>query len=171
MGVVAGSVGSWYAAAAVGFLGRRPKLRQPGYALGAICACATVAAWLGVAAVAFRYASLDAALDDLSGGLLPFAQRMLDSTEFSAGLDALEFTRWVVIAMTPVAAAWGVAALCLNVWLAARVCVISGLLPGGWPDIQMGGPGFCFPVWRWNGSAYALNRFEYEGKRCKPSSP
>jgi hypothetical protein len=39
---------------------------------------------------------------------------------------------------------------------------------GGWPDIQMGGPGFCFPVWRWNGKAYALNRFEYEGKRCKP---
>ena len=39
---------------------------------------------------------------------------------------------------------------------------------GGWPDIQMGGPGFCFPVWRWNGRAYALNRFEYEGKSCKP---
>ena len=39
---------------------------------------------------------------------------------------------------------------------------------GGWPDIQMGGPGFCFPVWRWNGTAYKLNRFEYEGKRCRP---
>ena len=39
---------------------------------------------------------------------------------------------------------------------------------GGWPDIQMGGPGFCFPIWRWNGKAYTLNRFEYEGKRCKP---
>ena len=38
---------------------------------------------------------------------------------------------------------------------------------GGWPDIQRGGPGFCFPVWRWNGRAYALHRFEYEGKRCK----
>jgi hypothetical protein len=39
---------------------------------------------------------------------------------------------------------------------------------GGWPDILIGGPGFCFPVQRWNGKAYALNRFEYEGKRCKP---
>jgi hypothetical protein len=39
----------------------------------------------------------------------------------------------------------------------------------GWPDIQFGGPGFCFAVYRWNGKAYALNRFEYEGKRCKPS--
>ena len=40
---------------------------------------------------------------------------------------------------------------------------------GGWPDISIGGPGFCFPVQRWNGKAYALHRYEYEGKRCKPS--
>lgn len=38
---------------------------------------------------------------------------------------------------------------------------------GGWPDLQIGGPGFCFPVLRWNGKEYALNRYEYEGKRCK----
>lgn len=40
---------------------------------------------------------------------------------------------------------------------------------GGWPDISVGGPGFCFPVERWNGKAYVLNRHEYEGKRCKPN--
>lgn len=39
---------------------------------------------------------------------------------------------------------------------------------GGWPDISVGGPGFCFPVERWNGKVYEVNRFEYEGKRCKP---
>lgn len=39
---------------------------------------------------------------------------------------------------------------------------------GGWSDIVLGGPGFCFPVYRWNGRAYGLNRFEYDGKRCKP---
>jgi hypothetical protein len=38
---------------------------------------------------------------------------------------------------------------------------------GNWPDISVGGPGFCFPVERWNGKAYELNRYEYEGKRCK----
>jgi hypothetical protein len=38
----------------------------------------------------------------------------------------------------------------------------------GWPDISIGGPGFCFPVDRWNGKTYELHRFEYEGKRCKP---
>ena len=37
---------------------------------------------------------------------------------------------------------------------------------GGWPDIEVGGPGFCFPVLRWNGSEYALQRRQYEGKPC-----
>ncbi len=35
------------------------------------------------------------------------------------------------------------------------------------PDIEVGGPGFCFPVLRWNGKRYALNRREYDGKPCK----
>jgi hypothetical protein len=39
---------------------------------------------------------------------------------------------------------------------------------GGWPDISIGGPGFCFPVQRWNGKAYVVNRFAYEGKPCRP---
>ena len=39
---------------------------------------------------------------------------------------------------------------------------------GGWPDISIGGPGFCFPVVRWDGSAYVPNRHEYEGKACEP---
>lgn len=40
----------------------------------------------------------------------------------------------------------------------------------GWPDIQVGGPGFCHPVERWNGTEYVLNRHEYEGKRCTPQN-
>ncbi|WP_206085695.1 hypothetical protein [Massilia polaris] len=39
----------------------------------------------------------------------------------------------------------------------------------GWPDIEVGGPGFCFPVIRWNGREYTLNRHEYEGKSCRPN--
>jgi hypothetical protein len=35
------------------------------------------------------------------------------------------------------------------------------------PDISVGGPGFCFPVVRWNGKASVQNRFEYDGKACK----
>ena len=38
----------------------------------------------------------------------------------------------------------------------------------GWPDISIGGPGFCFPVARWNGREYKHQRWEYEGKACRP---
>ena len=38
----------------------------------------------------------------------------------------------------------------------------------GWPDMSVGGPGFCFPVERWNGREYKVQRWEYEGKGCKP---
>jgi hypothetical protein len=37
----------------------------------------------------------------------------------------------------------------------------------GWPDIQVGGPGFCFPVIRWDGEAWQLHRTEYQGKPCQ----
>ena len=33
---------------------------------------------------------------------------------------------------------------------------------GGWPDIENGGPGFCFPVLRWNGSDYVRVRWKAE---------
>ena len=38
---------------------------------------------------------------------------------------------------------------------------------GGWPDISVGGPGFCFPVERWDGKEYNLRGFEYDGKACR----
>ena len=38
----------------------------------------------------------------------------------------------------------------------------------GWPDVSIGGPGFCFPVARWNGREYKFQRWEYDGKACKP---
>jgi hypothetical protein len=38
---------------------------------------------------------------------------------------------------------------------------------GNWPDISIGGPGFCFPVVRWTGRAYVTHRREYLGKPCR----
>jgi hypothetical protein len=35
---------------------------------------------------------------------------------------------------------------------------------GGWPDIVNGGPGFCFPVLRWNGKDYQRIAWKEEGK-------
>lgn len=34
----------------------------------------------------------------------------------------------------------------------------------GYPDLLIGGPGFCFPVWRWDGNAYV-------GLRNEPQMP
>jgi len=39
----------------------------------------------------------------------------------------------------------------------------------GWPDLEIGGPGFCFPVVRWNGREYVLQRHQYENKPCQPN--
>ncbi|CAI3156052.1 hypothetical protein MWMV17_MWMV17_03018 [Acinetobacter calcoaceticus] len=37
----------------------------------------------------------------------------------------------------------------------------------GWLDIENGGPGFCFAIYRWNGKEYIVNRYEYQGKACQ----
>lgn len=37
----------------------------------------------------------------------------------------------------------------------------------GWPDLELGGPGFCFPVLRWDDREYRVQRHEYEGKPCR----
>jgi hypothetical protein len=37
----------------------------------------------------------------------------------------------------------------------------------GWPDVEVGGPGFCFPILRWTGKTYAfLRNHEYEKGAC-----
>ncbi len=38
---------------------------------------------------------------------------------------------------------------------------------GGWADIEIGGPGFCFPVVRYDGKTYVMNRKkEYQAGAC-----
>lgn len=36
-----------------------------------------------------------------------------------------------------------------------------------WPDLEIAGPGTCFPVLRWNGRAYVLNRRASGGQPCR----
>ena len=44
----------------------------------------------------------------------------------------------------------------------------KGRAAASWPDLEIGGPGFCFAVQRWNGREYVQARFQYEGKPCRP---
>jgi hypothetical protein len=40
--------------------------------------------------------------------------------------------------------------------------------PGGWPEIELGGPGFCFPVYAWDGKSYDIKYFnEYDAGACR----
>jgi len=39
----------------------------------------------------------------------------------------------------------------------------AGKATGTWPDITIGGPGFCFPVMRWNGQTYMQDHQEADG--------
>jgi hypothetical protein len=48
------------------------------------------------------------------------------------------------------------------------VTVLESKGADGWPDLEVGGPGFCFPVVRWNGREYALAGHRYEGEPCTP---
>lgn len=42
----------------------------------------------------------------------------------------------------------------------------------GWPELEIGGPGFCFPIERWNGKAYVFARnHEYEPGACAARNP
>ncbi|MEQ1724732.1 MAG: hypothetical protein ABL882_02265 [Sphingopyxis sp.] len=38
----------------------------------------------------------------------------------------------------------------------------------GLPDIEVSGPGECYPVYRWNDQAYAIDHHQYEGNPCQP---
>jgi len=47
------------------------------------------------------------------------------------------------------------------------IAEFKGKGPGGWPDLEIGGPGFCFPVRRWNGREYVQHHFnEYMKGMC-----
>jgi len=42
------------------------------------------------------------------------------------------------------------------------IAVFRETRTGGWPDMMLGGPGFCHPVYRWTGKTYAFWRSEAE---------
>lgn len=57
-------------------------------------------------------------------------------------------------------------------WIMTDMTGIPKLLDNrginGWPDIEVAGPGFCFPIWRWAGAEYVIDHYEYKGKPCQP---
>lgn len=48
----------------------------------------------------------------------------------------------------------------LNLGVPGMVAETMAAMSHGYPDLLIGGPGFCFAVWRWNGKEYAHLRNE-----------
>jgi hypothetical protein len=90
--------------------------------------------YAGLFVMALRYANFDVAVDDFATRIVPMVTRMI-GTEPATGFSSLDVSRMMVLAMAPIAAAWGVASLAFNLWLAGRIAQISGRLKRPWPDV------------------------------------
>ncbi len=90
--------------------------------------------YAGIAVMAVRYQSFDVAVSEFAARLAPMVAGVLGSSDTSS-VSPLEFARVMVLAMAPIAAAWGVVALTLNLWLAARIAQISGRLTRPWQSL------------------------------------
>jgi hypothetical protein len=109
---------------------------KPGIPLAWIVVVTTLLGWAGIAVLGWRYPSYEAAVSDLAARLAPMFLTVFGSAEaIPGGLSANEFATYVVTGMAPIMAAWGVLGLALNLWLAARVVQISGLLMLPWPGL------------------------------------
>ena len=107
----------------------------PGVLLSAVTAISVTAVWGMIAFVSFTFGSLDAAATEIGSSLREVMQKMKGIEEGEAVMPLDEFIRWLVASVPAVMAFWSVLALSINLWLAARVAMISGLFNRDWPDL------------------------------------
>ena len=107
----------------------------PGHLLAAVAGLAIAAVWGTLAFVAVIHGDLEAAATEVAAGLRQALQRMKGIEEGAAVMPLDEFLQWLVASIPAIMAFWTVLAMSLNLWLAARVAMISGLLNRDWPDL------------------------------------
>ena len=107
----------------------------PGDLLAALVGLAIAAVWGMIAFVAVIHGDLEAAATEIASGLRQALQRMKGIEDGAAIMPVDEFIQWLVASIPAVMAFWSVLAMSLNLWLAARVAMISGLLNREWPDL------------------------------------
>lgn len=123
----------------IGFAVQKSPAGSLARIFAAIVALTIAVDWISVCLVGWSYDSFDAAVADLTGRILPVVTALFARMEtVPGGIDAPAFAHWMVFAIAPAMAVWGVLALSLNLWLAARIVQISGRLPQPWPDIPAG---------------------------------
>lgn len=83
-----------------------------------------------IVVLAARQGTLSASIDEVSSQFAPLVVRIFGSEDaIPAGFTAQQFARVIVQAMPAVMAGWTVITLAVNLWLAARIAQISGLMP------------------------------------------
>ncbi len=107
----------------------------PGQLLAAVAAISILAVWGMVAFVAASYGGLDEALNDIAAGVTEAMKAMKGMEDGAGGVPLADFVQILVVSMPAVMAFWSVLALSANLWLAARVTMISGQLSQPWPDL------------------------------------
>ena len=110
----------------------------PGLLLTAVTTLSIVATWGMVAFVGLIYGGLDTAASEISAGVVELLKNMkgVEGGDDAASSQALDNLAPVLVASVPaVMAFWSVLALSLNLWLAARVTMISGQFAQAWPDL------------------------------------
>jgi hypothetical protein len=90
--------------------------------------------YAGLFVMALRYANFDAAVTDFAERIAPMITRMVGLDD-SGTYTAMDLSRAMVLAMAPIAAAWGVVALAFNLWLAGRITQVSGRLARPWANV------------------------------------
>lgn len=107
----------------------------PGQLLAAVASIAILAVWGMVAFVAASYGGLDEALGEIASGVTEALRNMKGMEDGAGGVPLADFVQVLVVSMPAVMAFWSVLALSANLWLAARVTLISGQLSQAWPDL------------------------------------
>ncbi len=94
---------------------------------------------------------------DLNGDALPEAV-VTEGGAYCYGNTGIGFT----LLTRSAAGKW------LQLYHSEGVATVLETRANGWPEIEIGGPGFCFPVLRWDGAAYTVHRHAYRGRHCTP---
>lgn len=83
-----------------------------------------------VVVMAARSGALTTTIDEVADRMAPVILRLFrDEGNLPGGYSARDFARVIVLSMPAIIAGWGVITFAANLWLAARIAQISGLIP------------------------------------------
>ena len=108
---------------------------EPGQLLAVVTMISILAVWAMVGFVGVSYGGLEEALNEIAQGVTEAMKNMKGMEDGAGGVPLSDFVHILVISVPAIMAFWSVLALSLNLWLAARVTMISGQLDQPWPDL------------------------------------